>query len=129
MRAAFLAVAAIVAVPVAMDDLILCENCVTEGARILGMSDVKQLVYLATATVKGSAAMRTLGTEFAKIDRITPNFVQRVQNILVACVQHIVDRKLMQVTGVTAQLLAPGQVKYSLQWLDLTTNANDEIDI
>ena len=27
------------AVPVAMDDLIICENCVREGARLLGMED------------------------------------------------------------------------------------------
>lgn len=96
------------------------------NGRILGMNDVQQLVLLATSTTKGTSAMRSLGQEIRKIDRITSNFTQRVRNTLTAAVQHIVDRGLIEVLGVSVQILRPGTVYVALRWRDLTQGSSSE---
>lgn len=91
------------------------------NGRILGMDDLQHLVLMAVSTEKGSSAMRELGHELRKIERITSNFQQRVASTLTAAVQHLVRRKLITVVGVSVQLVRPGVAKAILEWRDTAT--------
>lgn len=97
-----------------------------ENGRTLGMSNTKQLVLLAVSTTKGRSAMRTLGNELLGIDRITSNFLARARNALTFAVQHIVDEGLIEVRGVTAEVIRPGVAFATLQWRDLSTGLDEE---
>lgn len=97
-----------------------------DNGRILGMSDVHQLVLLAVSTTKGSSAMRQLGQEIKGIDRITTNFVRRVDTTLRAAVQHLVDKELIEVLGVTVDVVRPGVTLARLRWRDL---ASGEVEL
>jgi len=95
-----------------------------DTGRIAGMSNVHQLVLLAVSTTKGSAAMRTLGHDFKKIERISANFIRRVDTTLRAAVQHLTARGLIEVTGVTVEVARPGVGFAKLQWRDLTSGSS-----
>lgn len=91
-----------------------------ENGRAVGMSDVQQLVFLAVSTRKGSAAMRELGQELEKIDRITANTARRVDVTMRDAVQHLVSRGLIAVTGTTVEVVGSSRIQMSLLWRDLT---------
>lgn len=97
-----------------------------ENGRILGMSSITQLVLLAVSTTKGSAAMRQLGQELRKIDRITSNLPRRVDNTLRAAVQHIVNRGLIEVVGTEVEVVRPGVVLARMRWRDLSSGKTNE---
>jgi len=97
-----------------------------DNGRILGMDDVKHLVFMAVATDKGSSAMRQLGHELRRIDRITSNFTRRVDSTLRAAVQHLVNRELIEVVGTEVQVIRPGVAFARLRWRDLETGLEDE---
>lgn len=86
-----------------------------------GMTNAQQLVYLAVRTDKGSSAMRALGQELMRIQRITSNFVRRVDDTLKSAVQHIVDRGIIQVVGTQVDIVRPGVAKARIRWRDLET--------
>jgi hypothetical protein len=96
------------------------------NGRILGMSDTKQLVLLAVSTDKGSSAMRELGQVLRSIDRITTNFSRRVDSTLRAAVQHLVNRRLIEVVGSEVQVLRSGVAFARFRWRDLTTGREEE---
>ena len=98
----------------------------TTSMRIQGMSDTKQLVLLAVNTTKGSSAMRSLGHEIRSIDRITSNFVRRVDSTLRMAVQHIVNRGLIEVVSVDVEVVRPGVALARLRWRDLSSGVEDE---
>jgi hypothetical protein len=100
-----------------------------DNGRLLGMSDVKQLVLIAVSTTKGSSAMRELGHELRSIDRITANFAARVRNTLLAAVQHIVDRRLIEVLDVVVELVRPGVAKVRLRWRDVSTQNEETTEV
>lgn len=91
-----------------------------EYGRAVGMPDVQQLVLLATSTRKGSASMRELGQELAKIDRITVNTARRVDVTMREAVQHLVARGLIEIQGTTVEVVQQGRIQMSLLWRDLT---------
>lgn len=97
--------------------------------RIQGMTNAQQLVYLAVRTDKGSSAMRALGQELMRIERITSNFVRRVDDTLRAAVQHIVDRKLIVVLGTQVDIVRPGVARARLRWRDLETGDEEATEI
>lgn len=88
--------------------------------RIAGMSNVHQLVLLAVSTKKGSAAMRQLGNELMNIQRITTNFARRADSELRRAVQHLVDRRLIEIVGTSVDIVGPGVARARLLWRDLT---------
>jgi hypothetical protein len=94
--------------------------------RIKGMNDTQQLVYMAVATTKGTSAMQSLGQELMLIQRITSNFARRVDSTLRAAVQHIVDRKLIEVVGTQVDVVRPGVARVLLQWRDLASGNEEE---
>jgi hypothetical protein len=100
-----------------------------EYGRLLGMSDVHQLVLLAVSTTKGSAAMRTLGHELRKIERISANFIRRVESALTTAVQHLVDAGLVEVVDVEVELVRPSVARARLRWRDLTTGLDEETEV
>ena len=89
--------------------------------RIVGMVDVQQLVLLAVSTDKGSSAVRQLGQDLKKIDRIGTNTVRRIDVTLRAAVQHLVDRDLIEVVDTKVTVVRPGVVLANLRWRDLNT--------
>lgn len=91
-----------------------------EYGRTVGMPDVQQLVFLAVSTRKGSASMRELGHELAKIDRITANTARRVDVTMRAAVSHLVARGLIEVQGTTVEVVRAGRIQMSLLWRDLS---------
>jgi hypothetical protein len=95
-----------------------------DTGRIAGMANTHQLVLLAVSTTKGTAAMRTLGHELKKIERISANFVRRVDTTLRACVQHLVLRGLIEVVGTSVQVARPGVGFAKLNWRDLTSGSS-----
>ena len=102
---------------------------VDSNGRILGMSKTQQLVYLAVSTTKGSAAMRSLGHELAKIDRISGNFFRRLSTTLHAAVQDLVNSGLIVVLGVRAQLVRPGVVYVALKWRDVSAKTEHSTSV
>lgn len=99
---------------------------VDEYGRFVGMPDVQQLVLMAVTTRKGSAAMRDLGHELDRIDRISTNVARRVDLTLRACVQHLVTRGLIEVVGTTVEVVQPGRIQMALLWRDLTGQIDDD---
>jgi hypothetical protein len=97
-----------------------------ENGRILGMNNTQQLVLMAVSTDKGSSAMRSLGQELRRIERITSNFARRVDTTLRACVQHIVDLGLIEVLGTRVEIVRPGVSKARLLWRDLESGVENE---
>lgn len=96
-----------------------------DNGRLLGMDDVKQLVYLAVRTTKGSSAMRELGQTLRKIDRITSNIERRVDATLREAVKHLVDKQLVEVTSVTVEHVREGVVIARMAWRNLLTGDAD----
>jgi hypothetical protein len=94
--------------------------------RVKGMSDTQQLVYLAVCTDKGTSSMRSLGQELRLIERITSNFARRVDSTLRTAVQHLVDRKLIEVAGTQVDIVRPGVARVLLQWRDLASGNEEE---
>lgn len=95
---------------------------IDDYGRILGMNNTQQLVLLAVSTSKGSSAMRSLGQELRKIDRITSNFKTRVESTLRSCLQFLVDRGVVEFVGIEVELLGQGVARVHMSWRDLTTN-------
>lgn len=97
------------------------------NGKALGMNDVAQLVHVAVSTDRGSSAVRNLGQELARIDRISPNFARRVSDTLVGCVQHLVDLGLIEVVDIFVDTVkyVPGRAYARLVWRDLTVNSSD----
>lgn len=100
--------------------------------RLLGMSATKQGVLLSVGTERYSSAVRLMGQELRKIDRITPNFERRVLDKLIDALQPLIDTRQIAVLGFTTfkagpkDGLAPGQTYGRLRWKDLTTDAEYE---
>ena len=70
--------------------------------------------------------MRSLGHEIRSIDRITSNFVRRVDSTLRMAVQHIVNRGLIEVVSVDVEVVRPGVALARLRWRDLSSGVEDE---
>lgn len=99
---------------------------VDEHGRVLGMSNVKQLVLLAVGMDKGSSAARSFGQALKHIDRITPNFARRVDYELRTAVNHLTSQGLIEVIDTSAEVVRPGVAYVRLRWRDLTTGLADE---
>ncbi len=102
---------------------------INSDGRAQGMPNVPHLVQMAITMVRNSSAIRGLGQELQKLDRITPNFEARVLGVLTQALQHLIDAKLVEVVGFasfkssqTDKGLRPGQVYGRLLWRDLTTS-------
>lgn len=94
--------------------------------RIKGMDDLRQLVLLRVKTTIGTSTMTTLGNTLKSIDRITNNIDRRVDSILRASLQDIVDGGLIEVTEVKVEVVRPGTVYARLRWRSLITGLDDE---
>ena len=97
-----------------------------EYGRIVGMDDVKQLVYLAVSTTQGTAAMRDLGQTIRLIQRVTSNIETRVEFTLRNALRRLTDAGLIEVDGVSVQIVRPGVVLARLRWRNLLTGVADE---
>ncbi len=102
------------------------------NGRISGMPNVPQMVQLAITTEFNTSAVRGVGNNLKKIDRVTSNFEQRVLSVVTDALKRLVDQKLVEVIGFTSfksgkkDGLQPGQTYGKLAWRDLTTNAVQE---
>ncbi len=101
------------------------------NGRLTGMPNVPHLVQFAMATERNSAAVRGLGQELRKLDRITPDFEKRILGVLTNALQHLIDARLVEVVGFasfksssTDQGFPPGRVYGRLLWRDLTAHGN-----
>lgn len=92
--------------------------------RIAGMKNVHQLVLMAVSTTKGTAAMRALGHEFRKIDRISANLLRRIDDTIRGAVNHLVTRGLIEVVSTSAEVSQPGRAFARLRWRDLTSGSS-----
>lgn len=100
--------------------------------RVDGMPNVAQLVQLAITTEFNTSAVRGMGNNLKKIDRVTANFEQVVLTTLTSALKRLVDLRLVEVLGFSSfksgkkDGLQPGQTYGRLQWRDLTTSAVHE---
>jgi hypothetical protein len=97
--------------------------------RVTGMSSAQQLVQLAIKTDKGSSAVRKLGNELYKIDRITDNFNRRVNDVITNALTDLVNRKLIAITSIEAQQVQGSRAFIIIKWTDLSTNTEEQITI
>ena len=106
----------------------------TSAGRILGMSATKHNVIIAVHTELNSSAMRGLGQELRKLDRVTSNFQRRLEATITSCLKHLIDRQLVRVLGITTfragakDGLQPGQTYGRLSFVDLTTGEEHKVD-
>lgn len=91
------------------------------NGRLIGMDDVRQLVQLALSTEIGSSAMRSLGNELRRIDRITSNFERRVNDAIAAALSDLIARKVVALQDVVIQRFAATKTFVRVEWRDLTT--------
>lgn len=104
----------------------------TAAGRLLGMPDVQQIVHLSVHTDKGSSAVKAMGNELRKIDRITTAFERKCLSILTDALKVPIDLGYVEVLGFTAFKAGPkdglreGQAYGRLRWRDLTTNEERE---
>lgn len=97
--------------------------------RLVGMGDLHQLVFLAVSTTKGSSAMRSLGQDLRRIERISSNFQRRVDTTLRAALQSLVNARRIEVISTSVEIIRPGVVRTRLRWRDLETGRENEIPI
>ncbi len=103
------------------------------NGRLLGMPNVPHLVLFALSTEKNSSAVRGIGHELKKLDRITPNFSKRVLGVLTEALQPLITARLVEVIGFSAfessstnKGISSGRVYGRLQWRDLTTRGEPQ---
>lgn len=98
-----------------------------EWGRIRGMDDTQQLVLLAVSTDRGSSAVRELGHELKKIDRITDNFERRVDSTFRTALEHLVSRGMIAIHSVTVERASvPGRAFARIVWRDLVTETEPQ---
>ncbi len=102
---------------------------VDENGRIVGMSDVQQLMQIALGTVKGSSAMLGLGHALATLDVITDNVERRVATIVDDAVLHLTSRKLVEILSVVTTRMHAGALHIVVRWRDLTTGLEQKSEI
>jgi hypothetical protein len=96
------------------------------NGRLLGMSNVQQLVQL---------AVMNAGPALQEIDRITDSFAQEAGAILAAAVAPIARQGFIAVVGVqdvrlaTRDGLRQGQAQFAFLWRDLTTDTEQRTAI
>lgn len=94
--------------------------------RAMGMSDARQMVLLAVATVLGSSASVTLGHDLAGIEDITADFDRRVEGALRDALAHLTSNGTIEIVAITVTRFGPvgtGQENGAyirLRWRDLT---------
>jgi hypothetical protein len=94
--------------------------------RIMGMSDVRQLVLLAVSTLKGSAVMTDLGHDLSEIEDITSDFEQRVDSTLRNALSRVTSSGQAEILSITiTRIQTPGTTQdkgalINLRWRDLT---------
>lgn len=99
------------------------------NGRLLGVNYVRHVVQMSVHTERGSAAVQSMGQRLRTIERITPNFEQRVLSILTEAVQPLIDQGLIEVIGFRGFTagddrngLRRGAIYGRFLWRDLTTN-------
>ncbi len=103
------------------------------NGRLNGMPNVPHLVQFAILTEKNSSAVRGIGQELRKLDRVTPNFEKRVLGVLTSALQPLINARLIEVIGFasfksssTDKGVSPGRVYGRLLWRDLTTRGEPQ---
>jgi hypothetical protein len=103
------------------------------NGRLNGMPNIPHLVQFAILTEKNSAAVRSIGQELRKLDRITPNFEKRVLGVLTEALQPLIDARLVELVGFasfktssTDKGVSPGRIYGRLLWRDLTTRGEPQ---
>jgi hypothetical protein len=88
--------------------------------RALGMASTQQLVLMAVSTVKRSSAVASLGAEQNQ-DVITDSFERDAQAMYGDALADLVNRKIIVIIAIEAQLLKAGTVYVRVRWLDVAT--------
>lgn len=106
---------------------------INSDGRIAGTPNVPHLVQFAITTERNSSAVRSIGQELRKLDRITPNFEKRVLSVLTDALQPLIDARLVEVVGFasfksssTDKGVSSGRVYGRLLWRDLTTGGEPQ---
>jgi hypothetical protein len=94
---------------------------IDSNGRALGANNVRALVELALATVRGSSAMVALGQTIGSIDRIGASFRYRIRDAVAGAVKHLTDRGLIEIQRTAVEDISPGKVLVRVFWRDLTT--------
>lgn len=97
--------------------------------RVTGMSDAQQLVLLRVKTDKASSAVRTLGHELRKLDRVTENFQKRVSDTYTNALADIVELGIIAVDSIKAVQVRPGATFVHIRFRDLSTEQEHEVTV
>ncbi len=98
-----------------------------DSGRLRGMNAVHQIVQMSVQTNKASSAVREMGNELHKVDRITDNFQLHCLTILTDALQSPISRGLVEILDFSVfkaargSGLREGQTYGRLRWRDLTT--------
>lgn len=98
-----------------------------DHGRLLGMPNVRQMVQLALSTTRGTSAVKDLGNELSKVDRITANVERRVRDICTLATRHLIDARLIEVVSVTTERAKATALRIRFKYRDLTTSEEEEV--
>jgi hypothetical protein len=97
-----------------------------EDGRTIGMSGVRQRVYLALATVRGSSAVASLGQGYTSIQRIGDNTTAQIENeINLALADLIADGSITLLSiSIRRDTTITSRLSIVVQWRDNLTQTN-----
>lgn len=87
--------------------------------RLVGGSDVQQLVYLALATISNSSAVQNLGQGLSKIKLITSNIQRRIESEIELALSKLTKANLISLDSVVVERTPTNLVKITVKWTDL----------
>jgi hypothetical protein len=93
--------------------------------RVAGGQTVPQLVYLAYATVKGSAILSDMGESFSDVKIIGDDFDAQMTALAKAPVQALIDQGLLEIVAITIDRIGSCGASIQVRWRDLTTGLED----
>ena len=99
------------------------------NGRVTGVSSTRQLVQLAVSTTLGSSAVKQLGTDISRVDRITENFARRVSDVFSNALAPLVARKLIAINSIDVQQVQGSRAYALIKWTDLSTGLEESLPI
>jgi hypothetical protein len=102
---------------------------IDSNGRVLGVSPVHQLVYLALNTLRNSSVIQDFGLDLPRVKDIADNHLQAVEGLVRDALSDLVRRNLIQIRRVGVRLFNPTGTLIELEWLDLTTGQTETTPI
>lgn len=102
---------------------------IDSNGRITGTTSTRQLVQLAVSTTLGSSAVKQLGNDISRIDRITDNFARRVSDVFTKALAPLVTRKLIAINSIDVQQVQGSRAYALIKWTDLSSGAEESLSL